>query len=167
MKLSIFKPASVATKLALRYITNRVQFFRNTRSQRVFHSFQFWEVISDEHGIDPTGTYHGDSDLQLERINVYYNEATGNFFPLGRKTEPPLCFQGFSQLPARPKLLNLLMVACFVLANFRREICAQSCSRRSRARDDGFSSVRAIWTDFSTRQFCFRWVLMRSLDNFN
>jgi len=38
---------------------------------------QFWEVISDEHGIDPTGTYHGDSDLQLERINVYYNEATG------------------------------------------------------------------------------------------
>ena len=40
-------------------------------------AFQFWEVISDEHGIDPTGTYHGDSDLQLERINVYYNEATG------------------------------------------------------------------------------------------
>ena len=35
------------------------------------------EVLSDEHGIDPTGTYHGDSDLQLERINVYYNEATG------------------------------------------------------------------------------------------
>ncbi|XP_021241080.1 tubulin beta-4B chain-like [Numida meleagris] len=39
---------------------------------------KFWEVISDEHGIDPTGSYHGDSDLQLERINVYYNEATGN-----------------------------------------------------------------------------------------
>jgi tubulin beta len=39
--------------------------------------FQFWEVISDEHGVDPTGTYHGDSDLQLERINVYYNEAAG------------------------------------------------------------------------------------------
>ena len=38
---------------------------------------KFWEVISDEHGIDPTGTYHGDSDLQLERINVYYNEAKG------------------------------------------------------------------------------------------
>lgn len=43
----------------------------------VFLYLQFWEVISDEHGIDPTGTYHGDSDLQLERINVYYNEATG------------------------------------------------------------------------------------------
>lgn len=70
---------------------------------------KFWEVISDEHGVDPTGasphppasacatsvpshltpprarararvpagTYHGDSDLQLERINVYFNEATG------------------------------------------------------------------------------------------
>ncbi|KAL1426088.1 hypothetical protein MTO96_018562 [Rhipicephalus appendiculatus] len=38
---------------------------------------KFWEVISDEHGIDPTGSYHGDSDLQLERINVYYNEACG------------------------------------------------------------------------------------------
>jgi len=38
---------------------------------------QFWEIISDEHGIDATGAYHGDSDLQLERINVYYNEASG------------------------------------------------------------------------------------------
>lgn len=38
---------------------------------------KFWEVISDEHCIDATGTYYGDSDLQLERINVYYNEATG------------------------------------------------------------------------------------------
>uniref|UniRef100_A0A8D3B5F8 Tubulin/FtsZ GTPase domain-containing protein n=1 Tax=Scophthalmus maximus TaxID=52904 RepID=A0A8D3B5F8_SCOMX len=38
---------------------------------------KFWEVISDEHGIDPTGSYHGDSDLQLDRINVYYNEASG------------------------------------------------------------------------------------------
>ena len=35
------------------------------------------QVICDEHGIDPTGTYCGDSDLQLERINVYFNEASG------------------------------------------------------------------------------------------
>ncbi len=49
-------------------------FFENFFSQM---GTKFWEVISDEHGIDPTGTYHGDSDLQLERINVYYNEATG------------------------------------------------------------------------------------------
>merc|ERR1712226_1235109 len=38
---------------------------------------KFWEIISDEHGIDPTGSYVGTSDLQLERINVYYNEASG------------------------------------------------------------------------------------------
>ena len=41
--------------------------------------FPFKKLInfSDEHGIDPTGTYSGESDLQLERINVYYNEASG------------------------------------------------------------------------------------------
>ncbi|XP_078282474.1 tubulin beta-2B chain-like isoform X2 [Rhinoraja longicauda] len=39
---------------------------------------KFWEVISDEHGVDPTGIYRGESDLQLERINVYFNEATGH-----------------------------------------------------------------------------------------
>ena len=38
---------------------------------------KFWEIVADEHGIDPTGIYEGDSDLQLERINVYFNEATG------------------------------------------------------------------------------------------
>ena len=47
------------------------------------------EVISDEHGADPTGTYHGDSDLQLERINVYYNEATGGrYVPPSSDLEP-------------------------------------------------------------------------------
>jgi hypothetical protein len=39
-------------------------------------------VISDEHGIDATGSYHGDSDLQLERIDVYYNEAVGGALSL-------------------------------------------------------------------------------------
>ena len=38
-------------------------------------------MICDEHGVDPTGTYCGDSDLQLERINVYYNEASGGANP--------------------------------------------------------------------------------------
>jgi len=38
---------------------------------------KFWEVVCDEHGIQPTGNYSGTSDLQLERIRVYYNEATG------------------------------------------------------------------------------------------
>ncbi|KAI1308999.1 Tubulin beta-2 chain [Halotydeus destructor] len=38
---------------------------------------KFWEVISDEHGIDPNGRYVGDHENQLERINVYYTEASG------------------------------------------------------------------------------------------
>lgn len=41
-----------------------------------FSHAQFWEVISDEHGIDPAGNYVGDSSLQLDRVNVYYNEAS-------------------------------------------------------------------------------------------
>ncbi|XP_062343938.1 tubulin beta-6 chain isoform X3 [Cinclus cinclus] len=41
---------------------------------------KFWEVISDEHGIDPAGGYVGDSALQLERINVYYNESSSHKF---------------------------------------------------------------------------------------
>ncbi|EFA76532.1 beta tubulin [Heterostelium album PN500] len=41
---------------------------------------KFWEVISQEHGIQPDGTHKATNDahlskLQLERINVYYNEA--------------------------------------------------------------------------------------------
>ena len=35
------------------------------------------EVIGAEPGIDPNGTYNGDSDLQLERVNVYLNEVSG------------------------------------------------------------------------------------------
>lgn len=35
------------------------------------------QVICDEHGVDTDGGYAGDSDLQLERINVYFNEANG------------------------------------------------------------------------------------------
>ena len=31
---------------------------------------KFWEITSDEHGLQPDGTYAGDSDLQLERIDV-------------------------------------------------------------------------------------------------
>uniref|UniRef100_A0A673A6K8 Tubulin/FtsZ GTPase domain-containing protein n=1 Tax=Sphaeramia orbicularis TaxID=375764 RepID=A0A673A6K8_9TELE len=38
---------------------------------------KFWEVISAEHGINATGNYEGDCNLQLERVNVYFNEAHG------------------------------------------------------------------------------------------
>lgn len=35
------------------------------------------QVIADEHAVDASGSYYGESDLQLERINVYFNEASG------------------------------------------------------------------------------------------
>ena len=38
---------------------------------------KFWEVISDEHGIDTNGNYIGDNPLQLERADVYFNQASG------------------------------------------------------------------------------------------
>jgi tubulin beta len=43
---------------------------------------KFWEVIQDEHGIGTDGKYVGNNDMQLERINVYYNEASqGRYVP--------------------------------------------------------------------------------------
>ena len=54
-------------------------------SLHLLHVKKFWEVISDEHGIDPTGSYRGTSDLQQERLNVYYNEAGGTFPPYLRR----------------------------------------------------------------------------------
>ncbi|RXG53278.1 Tubulin beta-2 chain [Armadillidium vulgare] len=46
---------------------------------------KFWEIISDEHGLDPMGVYSGQireiEELQLERINVYFNEgSTGHHY---------------------------------------------------------------------------------------
>lgn len=35
----------------------------------------FWQTISGEHGLDGSGVYHGTSDVQLERMNVYFNEV--------------------------------------------------------------------------------------------
>ncbi|KAL6866651.1 tubulin beta-2 chain [Trichoderma chlorosporum] len=38
----------------------------------------FWQTISGEHGLDSNGIYGGSSELQLERMNVYFNEANNN-----------------------------------------------------------------------------------------
>lgn len=37
---------------------------------------KFWEDVLDGIGVDLSSTYCGDSDLQLERLNVYYIRAT-------------------------------------------------------------------------------------------
>jgi len=54
-------------------------FFKTFIELSISKIFKFWEVISDEHGIQPDGSYQGDSPLQLERMDVYYNEAYGFF----------------------------------------------------------------------------------------
>ena len=36
----------------------------------------FWESINDEHGVAADGKFQGSSDLQLERIYVYYHEGS-------------------------------------------------------------------------------------------
>jgi tubulin beta len=38
---------------------------------------KFWETVSEEHGVSPSGKYEGKEDVQTERINVYFNEAGG------------------------------------------------------------------------------------------
>jgi tubulin beta len=35
-------------------------------------------VLCDEHGIGGDGEYCGDSDAQLDRINLFYHEASGD-----------------------------------------------------------------------------------------
>jgi len=45
---------------------------------------KFWELISQEHGINEQGLYEGNNDQQLDRIGVYYNEANGGrYVPRG------------------------------------------------------------------------------------
>jgi tubulin beta len=42
---------------------------------------KFWEIVSDEHGVDPSGFCRipdpGNSDGRLEKIDVYYSYAGG------------------------------------------------------------------------------------------
>lgn len=40
----------------------------------------FWETICGEHGIDGSGVFTGESPLQSERLNVYFNEASGGHY---------------------------------------------------------------------------------------
>lgn len=48
----------------------------------LYHYSIHREVVSEEHGVTADGTYKGTSDVQLERINVYYNEAqAGKYVP--------------------------------------------------------------------------------------
>ncbi|OAG29999.1 tubulin beta [Nematocida displodere] len=43
---------------------------------------KFWEVISEEHGINEEGLYEGSGQHQLDKVSVYYNESSsGKYVP--------------------------------------------------------------------------------------
>ncbi|KAI9116857.1 hypothetical protein K1719_012223 [Acacia pycnantha] len=65
---------------------------------------KFWEVICDEHGIDPTGKYNGDSNRHLERIN----EATDLLQKLSLDTQPKAL-----EIPEPTKKAFLKQQKCF------------------------------------------------------
>ncbi|CAO3659399.1 unnamed protein product [Umbelopsis vinacea] len=59
-----------------------ISFACQTRTTANKIGTNFWETISQEHGIDENGAYIGDDPVQLERINVYYNEGNrGKYVP--------------------------------------------------------------------------------------
>lgn len=67
----------------LRLCVNRC---RQHLSERALHrqcriGAKVWEVISAESSIDPTATWHGDSDLQLGRISVYFTKLEERYVP--------------------------------------------------------------------------------------
>jgi tubulin beta len=54
---------------------------------------QFWQMVAEEHGLDPNGVFHAPTGnpqadiermtlLQTERLNVYFDEGPmGNYVP--------------------------------------------------------------------------------------
>ncbi|KAJ8554436.1 hypothetical protein K7X08_025114 [Anisodus acutangulus] len=67
---------------------------------------KFWEVVCAEHGIDSTGRYKGDNDLQLERSGAGNNWAKGHYTEgaelidsvldvVRKEAENSDCLQGF------------------------------------------------------------------------
>ena len=82
---------------------------------------KFWEVISDEHGIDPSGAYFGDSDLQLGKIEIYISTKT-----------------------------KIRTHKCLLQRGNWRKVCSTCCSSRFGARHNGFSSIGTLWANFSS-----------------
>ena len=97
---------------------------------------KFVQVLSDEHGIDQSGSYVGDSDLQLERMNVYYNEASG-----GRYVPRAVLMDLVSSAPG-----------CTTVLVYRDDADARCPCLRAGARDHGLCEVRSLWRHLPARQ---------------
>lgn len=87
----------------------------------VLDLMQFWELISDEHGISPDGHYTGKTPNQLDRLNVYFNETVGKWcvstgYISPHKERAIIPTHGFLQLEKifekKGFTLNYLIQAC-------------------------------------------------------
>ena len=98
-------------------------------------------TCADEHGIDPTGSYNGDSDLQLERVNVYFNEASG-----GEKLTPAIltCRDWNFQITAIRHGNDAKTLTNRQKHHLCREVCSQSHSDGLGARNHGLGSLRPL-----------------------
>jgi tubulin beta len=67
--VQLFPPSHSTAALLYSHCNIKKLFFLKLKGAK------FWEVIGEEHGVDPSGTYTGKDDQQLQRINVYFNES--------------------------------------------------------------------------------------------
>lgn len=91
-KLSLTLFANFLSHLSRHFLEKKKLAGKKAKMREIIHvqggqcgnqiSVKFWKVVCTEHGIDPMGRYIRDTDLQLERVNMYYNEAScGRFVP--------------------------------------------------------------------------------------
>ena len=113
----------------------------------------------------------GDSDLQLERMNVYFNEASGGAPVLGNCIKRPR--DGRSVKPVHPCLPGCVTPMAFFFRRARtapdawprpynqmtsrslkwcRSLCASRGAHGPGARNNGLRALRAVWADLPARQ---------------
>lgn len=68
---STSKPVSAVTKSVL--LSGTFAITQDTTQVKTDERYR--QNISGEHGLDGSGVYNGTSDIQLERMNVYFNEV--------------------------------------------------------------------------------------------
>ena len=92
----------------------------------------------------------GDSDLQLERVNVYFNEAGGG-------AQGP-CLRRCSSLASVCKVISYQLTKLNLpnLPLLRRAVCAARNLDGPGARDHGLRALGAVWPDLPARQLHLR-----------
>ena len=107
------------------------------------------------------GVAQGDSDLQLERVNVYFNEAGGG--ACSSTTLAESCGQVRAVTRGQVGVVTCgqdsASVPCTAVAeaaSLCRAVCAARHPHGPGARHHGLCAVRPVWPDLQTRQLHFR-----------